>query len=118
MKTKQTYGIWAILAYAFLVSCTSKNLKVDIQINIEETPVRLALEKLNEVAAASNFEISAVNSDLIIAGTIDTTLDSEEAYSIRQKGKNVNVIGGGATGLVYGLYDVKKYLSEGKTSQS
>ncbi|MEX0980992.1 MAG: hypothetical protein WD577_11380 [Bacteroidales bacterium] len=97
------------------ISCTDNNLKVDLQINSDAIPVQLAVEKFNESAFSGSFEISDVNPDLIIKGTINPSLTSEEAYSIRQDGKHVAITGGGATGLVYGLYDVKKQLSEGKT---
>jgi len=80
--------------------------------------VRLAVEKFNETAAKMSFEVSDLNPDLIIKSSIDTTLSSEEAYSIRQEGNIVNVIGGGTSGLVYGLYDVKEQLSKGITEIS
>ena len=116
MNLKFGHGIWAIFSFAFLVSCTGSDLKVSLQIDNDETPVQLAIEKFRETSEKTDFEISSANPDLIITGSIDNTLNSEEAYSIRQKGKNITITGGGTAGLVYGLYDIRKYLSEGKTN--
>lgn len=95
-------------------SCTSK-LKVNLQVNTDTTPVKLAVEKLKESAEKSEYLITSKNPDLVITGSIDSSMTSEEAYRIRQEGKNVEVTGGGATGLVYGINDIRTCLSEGKT---
>ena len=95
------------------VSCSNK-VKVELQISSDKKPVQLAVGKFSQTAMKSNFQVSTSNPDLIITGEIDSNLVSEEAYTIRQNGKNIDLIGGGATGLVYGLQDVERYLSEGK----
>lgn len=94
-------------------SCSNK-VKVELQISSDKKPVQLALGKFSQKAKESNFQVSTSNPDLIITGKIDSNLVSEEAYNIRQNGKNIDLIGGGAAGLVYGLQDVERYLSEGQ----
>lgn len=95
-------------------SCTNVK-KMDLQVKTDASPVRLAVEKFKEMDHTNGIEFSTSNPDLVISGKIDTSLKSEEAYRIRQDGKNITVTGGGTTGLVYGLYEVRKHLSEGKT---
>lgn len=104
----------AVFLIAGIFSCSNR-LKVNLEVGTEAIPVQMAVEKFKESALSGSFEISDANPDLVIIGKIDTTLNSEEAYSIRQDGDNVTVTGGGANGLVYGLYDVKEYLADGIT---
>lgn len=106
--------VFFLVLIALTFSC-SDGVKVDIQINTNDTPVQLAIGKLKEEAVSGSFEISLINPDLIITSKIDTSMASKEAYSIRKDGKNLEVTGGGTNGLVYGIYKIKEYLSEGKT---
>lgn len=118
MRLKTYYGILSIITFVFVASCTDNNLKVDLQINKDETPVQLAVGKFEEMATEKNIEISAADPDLIISGKIDTSLTSEDAYSIRQSGKNINITAGGSTGTVYGLNHVREQLEQGKRELS
>lgn len=66
-------GLSFILVFG-VISCADKNLELALQINTDATPVLLADEKFNESAISGSFQISDVNLDLIISGTIDTLL--------------------------------------------
>lgn len=115
MILKFKHGIWAVFLSVFIVSCTTQNVKVDLQIDNKETPVKLAIEKFQKMAIQENIDMESPNPDLIITGKIDDSMSSEEAYRISQRGKNLQITGGGASGLVYGLYDLKNRLSEGQS---
>lgn len=115
MKFKIPFKTLLIVTCFAFISCSTKKIKIDLQISTNERSVQLAIEKFKESAKTAAFEISSINPDLVISGKTDTLLGSSEAFRIRQEGNTVSVTGGGATGLVYALNDVRKCISRGIT---
>ncbi|MCK4920881.1 MAG: hypothetical protein KAS71_07535, partial [Bacteroidales bacterium] len=115
MRLKILSKILLIVTCFTFCSCSTKKIKIDLQISTNETSVQLAIEKFKELAKTGAYEISSTKPDLVITGKTDTLLGSSEAFHIRQEGNTISLTGGGATGLVYALNDVRRCISRGKT---
>lgn len=101
------------LSLAFcLTSCMNKQgIKINNQLT--DAPVQYGISEINNMI--SEQKTNQKESQLTISTKIDQLLGNE-AFSIESKKNHVNIIGGDAVGVMYGLLYVKEQLQQGKTS--
>jgi len=104
-----------LLPVIFLLMSFAKG-PVTIRLNVNNTSrqVEYALEKITELQQSKLIVISDNNTNLTIHAELDTINLKHEAYKIVTKNKLVEVAGGDAVGLMYGLLEVKNQLKAGK----
>lgn len=95
------------------VSCSTNGLKVALEMESQEPQVRFAVEKFQQMATENHLKITTEDPDMVIVGKIDSTSLSSEAFEILHQDGKLLITGGGATGLMYGLYHVKDLLAAG-----
>ncbi len=102
------------LPAVLLLSCNKINLT--IHLNFDETAPQIvyAAEKLKELEGTNGLIFSDNSPDLTIQAALDSINLKSEAYQIVSKDDQVEVTGGDAVGLMYGLLEVKNQLKSGK----
>lgn len=78
--------------------------------------VQYSVKKIEELQQSKHIQFSKRKPDIIIRGLIDSTAIKPEGYKIVSKKNSVEVTGGDAVGLMYGLLEVKNQLKNGSTT--
>ncbi len=97
-----------------LFSCNKKNMTVHLELKSSARQVIYAAEKFRELEQTNALVLSDSSADLTISAAIDTINLKHEAYKIVSQNNLVEIIGGDAVGLMYGLLEVKNQLKAGK----
>ncbi len=105
-----------ILLLVALFSCQNKNLTVSIQSESDASPVNHGIHQLEKLQDAGIIEVVSNRADININASIDSVNLAAEAYKIDVNGKSVEVTGGDAAGLMYGLLEIKEQLENGNHS--
>jgi hypothetical protein len=76
--------------------------------------ILLGIEKLKDLSQTGKISIVNANPDFEIFTAIDSVQFGTEAFQIGVENKTVTVTGGDATGVMYGLFDIKEQLESGQ----
>jgi hypothetical protein len=116
MKKLILIKVCVIMAIFLLFSCSKKNLTVHLELNSSARQVIYAVEKLKELEQTHALVFSDSSADITISTAIDTVNLKPEAYRIVSQNNKVEITGGDAVGLMYGLLEVKNQLKAGATT--
>jgi hypothetical protein len=117
MKTKLFFAFVLILpSIIFLVSCNKNNLTIHLDLNSSAPQIDYAAEKLKELEQTNAVVFSDSSAGLSIHAALDAANLKPEAYNIVSQNNLVEVTGGDAVGLMYGLLEVKNQLKSGARS--
>ena len=97
-----------------LFSFSKTPLTINLDISASETQVQYAVKKLEELKLSNQVRFSDSNPDYTIRTKLDSISVTPEAYKISSKNKIIEIIGGDAVGLMYGLLEIKNQLKSGK----
>jgi len=103
--------IWLALTMA---SCQGDVVRIKISSDLSFPQVMHGLEQLKELSRTGKVGIVSTKPHYEIRTSIDTVLLSPEAFQIAVDKKQVTVIGGDATGVMYGLLDIGEQLGSGQ----
>ncbi|MBW6535127.1 MAG: glycoside hydrolase family 20 zincin-like fold domain-containing protein [Mariniphaga sp.] len=116
-KTRIT-GLSAVLLLIFAglvcTSCSSEELRIKPEVEKNSPQVLLGMNKLKGTGVAGFVKIVDNRPDLIIQTSVDSINFKPEAFQISVENKKITVTGGDATGLMYGLFDIKEQLESGQ----
>ena len=102
------------LVFIVLLACkTEASFTISIKNNAMEPQVLHGIHKLTLFANENKIDIVEKDAVLNIETILDSTALKPEAFSIKSVNNKVTVAGGDATGIMYGLLDVKEQLEGG-----
>ena len=107
--------VLSLLAILF-VSCQKDNVQIQLSVESNIPQIALGIEKLQDLSQSGKISIVNSNSDFEIRTTIDSVQLEPEAFQISIENKTVTVTGGNATGVMYGLFDIREQLESGQKS--
>ena len=113
-KTLLRYPLYFAAIIFLLFSCNKKNLTVLLELNSSAPQVFYAAEKLKELEQTTALIFSDSSADLTIRAALDSINLKHEAYMIVSQNNLVEITGGDAVGLMYGLLEVKNQLKSGR----
>lgn len=113
LKSILTYRLYYLSLVFLLFSFNTKSLVVQLVLKSSAPQVIYAAEKIKELKQTNGILFSESNPDLIIRASLDSINLKKEAYKITTKDKFIEVTGGDAVGLMYGLLEVKNKLKFG-----
>jgi len=118
MKYKRKYTVTFFLAgMIFLIfSCNESPLRVQLELLSTAPQAIYGAEKLMQSGSSNGIAFSDKNPDMIIRAEIDSLNLSDEAYSIQANADKVELKGGNAAGLMYGLLEIKEQFINGNRS--
>ncbi len=93
-----------------LTACSKENLRIALASENTETPILHGLEQLKKLEEGGLVHFDLNNPDYSLHTKIDSLQYQSEAYEIIIDGRDVNIIGGDAVGVMYGILDVKEQL--------
>jgi hypothetical protein len=97
--------------FIFMYSCDApKEFTLEIEVDNELPQILHGTQKLKEFALTNRIPIVEKDASYIIKVTIDSLQLEPEAFAISVNDKKVLVKGGNATGVMYGLLDIKEQL--------
>lgn len=96
------------------VSCQKNTVSIKLHIESEVPQVLLGIEKLQELSHSGKISIANNNPDFEIRVDIDSVLLQPEAFQVSVENKTVTATGGDATGVMYGLFDIREQLESGQ----
>ncbi|WP_372948979.1 glycoside hydrolase family 20 zincin-like fold domain-containing protein [Mariniphaga sp.] len=99
-----------------LFSFSEKTPTVRLELHSEMPQVIYAAEKIKTLQKTNAIVFDESNADLTIQTRLDSVNLVKEAYRITVNNDIVEVTGGDAVGLMYGLLEVKNQLKAGKTT--
>lgn len=106
--------LFGLLTIMMLFSFSKTPLSINLDINLSGPQVQYAVEKLKELKLSNQVRFSISNPDFTIRTKVDSINLKPEAYKIISKNKIVEISGGDATGLMYGILEIKNQLKSGK----
>ena len=110
-------NIVTTLIIILLMSCEQKkSFSISIQNSIQEAQAIHGINKLKDFAEKKNIPFAVKGASLEIETAIDSLTLKPEAFSIKTTDEKTIITGGNATGLMYGLLDVKDQIEAGKQS--
>ncbi len=113
-KTVLHYPFYFAAIIILIISCNKKSLTIQLELNSSSPQTIYAAEQLKELEHTNGLVFSESGADLNIHATLDTANLKSEAYKIESKNDVVEISGGNATGLMYGLLEVKNQLKSGR----
>ena len=103
-----------VAAIIFLVlSCNKKNITIHLDLKSSAPEIIYAAGKIKALQQTNAVIFSDSIADLNIRAEIDSVNLKSEAYRIVSKNNLVEVSGGDAVGLMYGLLEVKNQIKSG-----
>ncbi|HSO87286.1 MAG TPA: hypothetical protein VLQ91_12085 [Draconibacterium sp.] len=120
MNCKTLTNLFLVLFLASLiVSCQKDVVRIQLSVESNIPQVQLGIEKLQNLSQSGKISIVSTNPDFEIQTAIDSVQFQPEAFQISIENKTVTVTGGDATGVMYGLLDIREQLESGqKTIES
>ena len=113
-KSELHYSLYFTPLVFLLFSFSNKPLVVHIKLESSAPQVIYAAEKIKELQQTNVLVFSDRNADITIHAALDSIVLKSEAYKIVSKNGRVEITGGDAVGLMYGLLEVKNQLKAGK----
>lgn len=114
LRLLQPGSLWLLPILFLLSSFNEKPLVVHLQLQSSAPQVIYAAEMVKELKQTNGIEFSDRNADITINARIDTIALKSEAYRIVSQNNRIEITGGDAVGLMYGLLEVKNQLKAGK----
>ncbi len=114
LRSLQCRYLWLLPIFLLLSSFNEKELVVHLKLESAAPQVTYAAEIFKELKQTNGIVFSDRNADIIIEARIDTLALKSEAYKIVSQNNRVEITGGDAVGLMYGLLEVKNQLKAGK----
>jgi hypothetical protein len=115
MKFKNlTYFLFVVLLTSLFVSCQNDDVRIKLSGESDIPQILLGIEKLQGLSRTGKISIVNANPDFEIFTAIDSVQFGPEAFQIGVENKTVTVTGGDATGVMYGLFDIKEQLESGQ----
>jgi len=108
--------IFGLLLVLMLLSFSEPPISIMLDIKSSLSQVQYSVKKIQELQQSNHIQFSKTNPDITIRGLIDSTVIKPEGYRIISKKNIVEVTGGDAVGLMYGLLEVKNQLKNGNTT--
>ena len=108
---RYSFGLFLAL---LLMSLTNGPLIIHFNIKDSSPQVKYGIDKILELKQSHSIQFSEQHPDLTIHASIDSVNLNHEAYKIVSSDKLVNILGGDAVGLMYGLLEVKNQLKAGR----
>ncbi len=117
MNSKTLTNFLLVLFLAnFFVSCQKDDVRIKLS-NKSDIPLILpGIEKLHDLSQSGKISFVNTNPDFEIFTAIDSVRFQPEAFQISAENNIVTVTGGDATGVMYGLFDIKEQLENGQKS--
>ena len=99
----------------FLIFCHTIAFAQKVPINFSKTDLQqvYAAGVLNKAIKSKGYFLGNSHSGYAITLQIDSTQAGAEAYHITHTGKQINIIGGNGTGVIYGCLSVAENLRNG-----
>ncbi len=116
MRKSIHYSFGLVVALFFFISCNKNKISVHLEIDSSTPQIAYAVEKFKELEQTNDVVFTDSSADLIIRTALDTIKLASEAYRIEKQNNLVEVTGGDAVGLMYGLLEVKNQLKSGNGS--
>ncbi len=113
---QKTYSLQIVVALClsiFTSSCKDHTLRIKLDAPPTNSPVIHGINKLKELQAKGSIQFVDQGADLIVTTILDSINLPSEGFEIQVNKKHVTISGGGATGLMYGLFDIKEQLENG-----
>lgn len=111
-------GISAVLFLLFAAviysSCSREELRLKLEAEQSSPQMLLGIDKLKDPGVAGLVKIVDNRPDFIIQTSVDSINFKPEAFQISVENKIITVTGGDATGVMYGLFDIKEQLESGQ----
>lgn len=104
------YLVSFLLLISILVSCSDPTFQIKIETESDAPQIQYAINQLK--LAATQEPLNYGNKELVISSAIDENL-GPEAFQIQVENGKVQIVGGNAAGVMYGLLDVKEQLKFG-----
>ncbi|MBE0655201.1 MAG: hypothetical protein IH594_15475 [Bacteroidales bacterium] len=114
MKTIRHYPLFVVGIILLVLSCNEENITIKLDVKSSAPQVIYGAEKIRELQQTIGVIISDSTADLNIHAEIDSINLKSEAYKILSQNNLVQISGGDAVGLMYGLLEVKNQLKAGK----
>jgi hypothetical protein len=115
MTKKSLLNSFLLICLVFIMgSCQRNVVQLKLSFDSSSPQVSHGMDKLHELSLSGKIRIMDNNPDIEILTTIDSVLLSPEAFQIVIDNRLVKVIGGDATGLMYGLLDIREQLESGQ----
>jgi len=114
-KNLISFFVLSFLAIMFF-SCQKDVVRIQLSTESEVPQVALGIQKLQDLSRSGKIRIVNANPDFEIFTAIDSAQFGPEAFQISIENKVVSVIGGDATGVMYGLFDIREQLESGQKS--
>ncbi len=115
MNTKTVTNILLVLFLATMyISCQKEVVRIQLASESEVPQVLLGIEKLQDLSQSGKISIVNSNPAFEIRTTIDSVQLEPESFQISIENKTVTVTGGDATGVMYGLFDIREQLESGQ----
>lgn len=115
MTKKSLLNSFLLICLVFIMgSCQRNVVQLKLSFDSSSPQVSHGMDQLHELSLSGKIRIMDTNPDFEIMTTIDSVLLSPEAFQIVIDNRLVNVIGGDATGLMYGLLDIREQLESGQ----
>jgi hypothetical protein len=111
-----SHKIFGLVLVLMLLSFSKPPRSILLDIKSSLSQVQYSVKKIEELQQSKHIQFSKSKPDIIIRGTIDSTAIKPEGYKIVSKKNSVEVTGGDAVGLMYGLLEVKNQLKNGNTT--
>ncbi|RED47852.1 hypothetical protein [Seonamhaeicola aphaedonensis] len=114
IKKKLPFKIVATFVLLLCIGCEKESsFTINIQNTINAPQVLHGINKLTDFAEKNTVTIAQNNDALIIKTVLDSSALKTEAFSINSNDNLVTVTGGDATGIMYGLLDIKEQIASG-----
>ena len=114
MKKLFRFPFYFVPVILLAFSCNKKNLTVHLELKSTAPQINYAAERFKELEQTNAFVFSDSSADLTISAALDSINLKHEAYKIVSQDNKVEITGGDAVGLMYGLLEVKNQLKAGK----
>ena len=106
--------VLAMQILLFHNNANGKDITIHLDVKSFAREVSYGLIKIKELQQSNGIQFSDKNPDFTILAKVDSVNLKTEAYKIVVKSKKIEVSGGDAVGLMYGLLEIKNQLKSNK----
>lgn len=110
MKTAMYRSPFLLLLFLLLQSCNQELLRLQLDIQPGPPQVMHGMEQLREIQKDHAIQFTDRDPDLMVRAKIDSVNIPKEGFCISVKDQVVEISGGDATGVMYGLLELKEQL--------
>jgi hypothetical protein len=105
------YLVSFLLLTWICLSCSDPNFQINVETESDAPQIQYAISQLKLAVAQETVDYG--NKELMISSAIDQKLDPE-AFQLQVENGKVQITGGDAAGVMYGMLDIKEQLLHGK----